>query len=160
MFHRSAIIALFAVSFALAGPAFADGKGKGPTHTAPAPLTPQTQTIQHTNNCYSPCGLAGGTSHSIRPVAPAPVYRAPVVQTQAVERIMTIDTSSFTGGVGVGVNDVFVGGGFGNGNFAGSSFGTRSSGAFAFRNAGIQRGFSGVRRSGFRGRSRGFGGRR
>jgi len=46
MFTRSTFIALIAASFTLAGPAFADGKGKGPTHTAP-PLLPQHQSSLH-----------------------------------------------------------------------------------------------------------------
>ena len=143
MFTRSTLITLIAASFTLAGPAFADGKGKGPTHTAPAPLPQHTQTLQ------SAPQLAGGPSCCGHTHTQAPLKTYTRTPVAPAEQIMTIDTSSFTGGVGVGVNDVFVGGGgfFG----AGSSFGARSRGASVARNVALSRSLSGrrgVRRGG------------
>jgi len=112
MSTRSTLIALFATSFILAAPAYADGKGKGPTHVSPAPLSQPVQKLDGGHNCCN---------HTHTPANVVP-YTRPVVTRTPVEQIMTIDTSSFTGGVGVGVNDVFVGGGgfFGRSGFRGS----------------------------------------
>lgn len=180
MFKRFTLISLTAASFMLAAPAFADGTGKGPTYTAPAPLTPQPYTGYKnqdvTTTCQTTCSHSGGhTSHSGLPTdpvqsccghVPATVYHPsatvvndpiPIVHVQVPQGLL-IDTTSFTGGVGVGVNDVFVGGGgFFGGGLARSSFGARSSGVFAVRNAAFQRRFGGVRRGGGLGRRKGGG---
>ena len=168
MLKYSHILALLIAAFAFSAPAFADGTGKGPTYKAPAPLTPQPSVAHSNAVCHSSCGQTTGLSHSglatnPRPVccghaAPAPVYHAPAPQpvyyapAPAVQQAMTLDISGFNGGVGVGVNDVFVGGGgFGNA-FVGST-GIRT--GFVGINRSVNRGgFSGGRR-GFRGGSRG-----
>lgn len=205
MLKRLHTIAFVAAAFAV--PAFADGKGQGPTYNAPAPLVAQSytqythtapvphSTYQHTT-CNSTCGQTSGTSYSGLPTnpqqnccghapavvyhAPAPVHHAPAPIVHTAAPVMSVRAgdvvgldgstiASFNGGVGTGVNDVFVGGGFGAG-FGGSSFGLRSSGFFAGRNAAFQRSFSGFRGNrgggfrggrggGFRG-GRGGGGRR
>lgn len=191
MLKRSHIIALFTGLIAVSAPAFADGTGKGPVYNAPAPLTPQSTTIYHnpapishsghSATCHSTCGQTSGLSHSglatnphqnccghaSAPVyhapAPAPIYHAPAPIVHApIQQGMIVDISGFSGGVGVGVHDAFVG--FGGGAVGGSNFGLRSSGFFAGRNANLQRsigGFRGARGGGFRGGRGGFrGGRR
>ena len=188
MLNHTHILAFIFAAFAFSAPAFADGTGKGPTYVAPAPLTaqphtrylaPQPTTYHSGTLCHSSCGQSTGLSHSGLPTnprqtccghtpAPAPVYHAPAPQPvyhapapvvqQVVQQGMTLDISGFDGGVGVGVNDVFVGGGgFGNG-FVGST--GASAGFVGFRSVnrgnvrGGKRGFRGSR-SGFRGASRG-----
>lgn len=193
MFRRTYLIALIAAGFALAGPAFADGTGKGPTHNAPAPLTPQSFTIypnQHAtpvhtgsfvhNTCQPACGHSGGhLSHSGLPTNPrqtccghsvqaAPLHFTPAPAPQFVQApvqsgiSLSSDTiASMNGGVGTGVNDVFVGG-FGGGSNFGGNFGARSAGVFARNNVAFARSVNGLR--GNRGGSfkggRGHGGRR
>lgn len=220
MSKRFTFIAAILASFALAGPAVADGNGKGPVYSAPSPLTPQSYTIYpnqhaspapvttynrghvshsgHSTHTYhsghSGCGHSGGglsySGLATNPVstcrehtsahvtytpapqvhyapAPAPIYHtpAPVVH-QPVQQTnyVSIDTSGFSGGVGVGVNDVYVGGG-GFGDGGGTAFGARANGAFAGRNVAFSRsinGFRGGRRGGgFKGgRGAGFKGGR
>ena len=187
MLKRSIFFAMIIASSVFAGSAYADGKGKSPVYNAPPPLTTQSHGgfITPSANCSSSCGSSGSHySHSGLPTNPqplccghtsaAPTYHAPVqqtyVQTPVVQRSVTqtntglvldgATIASMNGGVGVGVNDVFVGGGgFFGGGFTGTSFGTRASGAFARRNVALSRSVSG--RRGFRGgsRSRGFRGR-
>lgn len=184
MLNHTHILAFIFAAFAFSAPAFADGTGKGPTYVAPAPLTaqphtrylaPQPTTYHSGTLCHSSCGQSTGLSHSGLPTnprqtccghtpAPAPVYHAPAPQpvyhapAPVVQQGMTLDISGFDGGVGVGVNDVFVGGGgFGNG-FVGST--GASAGFVGFRSVNrgnVRGGKSGFRgsRSGFRGASRG-----
>jgi len=149
-------------------------------YTNPAPVP---HTTYHSTTCRSSCGHSTGLSHSGLPTnprqtccghsyaAPAPVYHAPApapvihqaapVMSMRAGDVVSLDpttVASFGGGVGTGVNDVFVGGGgFGSG-FNGGSFGLRSSGFFAGRNAALQSsigGFRGARRGGFKGGNRG-----
>ena len=110
--------------------------------------------------CHSGCNYTPPTATYIPPHTPVPVVHHPVVSTPQMRAgdVVSLDgatISSMNGGVGVGVNDVFVGGGFGSGGFVGSSFGTRASGAFAGRNVALSRSFSGSRR-GFSGSRGGF----
>lgn len=191
MLKRSIFFAMIVASFAFAGPAFADGTGKSPVYNAPPPLTAQPHSgfITPHASCPSSCGSSGSHySNSGLPTNPrpsccghttaAPIHHAPVQQTYAQVPVvhqtiaqtnsgLVLDAAtiaSMNGGVGTGVNDVFVGGGgFFGGGFAGSGFGARASGAFAGRNVALSRSLSGFRgRRGFAGGSRGGfrGGRR
>lgn len=193
MLKRSITIIAMAASFVLAAPAHADGTGKGPTHNAPAPLTPQSYTVypnqhgvthyqgapaltvshsgcshsqanhvSHSGLATNPHPVCYGHAQTVTHHAPAPVTytQAPIVHAPVQQPMMMVDTSSFTGGVGVGVNDVFVGGGgFFGGGAVGSTFGARASGAFAGRNVALSRslsGFRGARRgNNFKGGGRG-----
>ena len=167
----------------IAAPAMADGtSGSGPAHTAPPPLTPQmhTKTLHHSGfatnprpNCHQSCSqvqmcgtcmshcqttCCGHTTiHMGQPQIVSVTTSAPVSEGIKLDDATIL---SMNGGVGTGVNDVFVGGG---GGFASAGgFGRRTPG-FAFTGARsgtfgrsrIRTGFRGGIRRGFRGGRRG-----
>lgn len=169
MLMRAGLIMMGFLVFGFWGLAFADGKtGGGPSHVAPPPLTSHGVSPPVPTRCEQTCST--GRSYSGHATNPRPscysgcgqaeIHHQPpehhhstrtVIHTETVDQGLRLDSStiaSMTGGVGVGVNDVFVGGG----GFVGSSnFGLRSSGFFARRNAS----FVSIRRSSFKGRKGG-----
>lgn len=156
MFGKTALLMLGCFAWGLAGPAFADGKkGGGPTYTPPAVLTPHAapqpgHSYRHATNPRPLCRTSCDHTPVYRPPVRQEHRETRVVHTSTVEQGLRLDAAtiaSMNGGVGVGVNDVFVGGGGGFGTgFSGSGFGARSSGFFARRSAVFQRSFSSSRR--------------
>ncbi len=129
----------------------------------------QVSHVSYSGLATNPRPVCYGHTQTVTTHTPVVHTQKQVIHTSTVQQpMMMIDTSSFTGGVGVGVNDVFVGGGgFFGGGAVGSAFGARASGAFAGRNVALSRSLSGFRggsragsRRGSRGGRRGGGGKR
>lgn len=137
MRNAIAFIVLMLAGAMLAQPALADGKTKGaPSFPVAPPLSGEAPVEPVSQPVCAPCQTA-------KPL--------PVIAEDNGLRLDAVTIGSMTGGVGVGVEQAFLGGGgffSGRGGAVssnGAAFGTRSSGFFARRNAAFARGLGGRR---------------